>query len=239
MEKEQLINQTILTKTGLRLKILSAEGEGLDNLIIKTSDKRIFNLLLAYQNGFIRFEEQSLNEPFQKCLEAKEAEKERIRKAEEENRKQAAERKRLEEERLADAIDSFRGEYAFLSNFHDCPVTYQGYTYPNNEAAFQAQKDLSRSGEFTSLNPTMAKRLGRKVKLRPDWEKVKVGIMAEIVRSKFTQHPDLKEKLLATGDRLLVEGNTWNDTFWGICRGKGQNHLGKILMKIREELRGE
>ncbi len=57
--------------------------------------------------------------------------------------------------------------------------------------------------------------------------------------SKFTRHFDLREKLLATGDRKLVEGNTWGDTFWGVCRGNGKNHLGKILMKIRAELQAE
>ena len=75
--------------------------------------------------------------------------------------------------------------------------------------------------------------------LRPDWEKVKNGIMEEIVCAKFTQHTDLAEKLLATGDRVLVEGNHWGDTFWGVDTrtGQGENHLGKILMKVREELR--
>lgn len=132
-------------------------------------------------------------------------------------------------------IDSFRGAYHFLSNFYPAPVTYNGLTYRNNEAAFQAQKDLTRSKDFTSLEPGTAKRLGRRVVLRPDWEDVKLGIMEELVRAKFEQNPELKEKLIATYPQRLVEGNNWNDTFWGVCRGRGNNALGLILMAIRNE----
>ena len=137
-------------------------------------------------------------------------------------------------------IDRFRGEYAFLSNFWEASVTYQGLTYGNNEAAFQAQKCMTEAAkkDFTTLSPGAAKRMGRRVQLRPDWEAVKVPIMEEIVRAKFSQHEDLKALLLATGDALIEEGNTWHDTFWGVDAksGRGQNHLGKILMKIRDEL---
>ena len=71
--------------------------------------------------------------------------------------------------------------------------------------------------------------------MRPDWEQVKTGIMEEIVRAKFTQHPELAALLLATGDTVLVEGNHWGDTCWGVDTrtGRGENHLGKILMKVR------
>ncbi len=237
MKKEDFINQTLINKSGESLTIVSIEGDDLEDLIIKTDNKKIYKLLMAYQNGFLHFENDDLNLILQKHVEEKKEEEERIQKKKEEAIQQLAAQKRLEQERLENAITSFRDEFAFLSNFHNCSVTYSGYTYQNNEAAFQAQKDLSRSAEFTELNPVMAKRLGRKVKLRSDWEKVKVGIMEEIVLCKFTQNPDLKEKLLATGERLLIEGNTWNDTYWGVCKGKGQNHLGKILMKVREELR--
>jgi ribA/ribD-fused uncharacterized protein len=74
--------------------------------------------------------------------------------------------------------------------------------------------------------------------MRPDWEQVKILIMTSLVRDKFTRHQDLKEQLLATGDAELIEGNWWGDTFWGVCKGKGENHLGKVLMKVREELKG-
>lgn len=135
-------------------------------------------------------------------------------------------------------IDSFRGEYYFLSNFSDYPVTYEGLTYRNNEAAFQAMKvtDLEQRKSFTHLDPNAAKKLGRHVDLRPDWEGVKYAYMYEIVKAKFTQHRKLREQLLATGDALLIEGNTWNDTIWGMCNGRGQNLLGQILMKVRREL---
>ena len=138
-------------------------------------------------------------------------------------------------------IDSFRGKYYFLSNFFPAEVTYNGLTYQNNEAAFQAQKTYSKEEriEFTTLEPRDAKRRGRRVRLRRDWEQVKDRIMEEIVRAKFSQNEELKEQLLATGDAQLVEGNRWNDRYWGvdIRSGVGENHLGKILMKVRSELR--
>lgn len=137
------------------------------------------------------------------------------------------------------AINEFRGTNFFLSNFYNCPVTYNGNTYQNAEAAFHAQKDPARSKEFTKMNPSEAKRLGRRVKLRKDWEQVKNKIMYEIVTEKFRQNLELAKRLLDTGDNILVEGNTWNDTYWGICNGRGKNHLGQILMRVRKELRQE
>lgn len=137
-------------------------------------------------------------------------------------------------------IGEFRDEYFFLSNFYEAPVEYRGIRYGSNEAAFQAQKCMTdgERAEFAPLRPSDSKKKGRRVKLRPDWEKVKVGIMEEIVRAKFTQNEQLREMLLATGDAVLEEGNTWNDTFWGVHlkNGQGQNHLGRILMQVREEL---
>lgn len=87
------------------------------------------------------------------------------------------------------------------------------------------------------LDPSSAKRKGRHVQLRHDWEKVKFDIMYEICKAKFSQNAELKDKLLATGDEYLEEGNTWGDRIWGTVNGKGQNNLGKILMRVREELR--
>lgn len=140
------------------------------------------------------------------------------------------------------AISDFHEEkYAFLSNFFEAEVTYGGLTYGSNEAAFQAQKCMTDEEKlpFTTARPSRSKGMGRRVKLRGDWEEVKVGIMEEIVRAKFNQHPELAGRLLATGDKQLIEGNTWGDTCWGVDTrtGQGENHLGKILMKIREELR--
>ena len=134
-------------------------------------------------------------------------------------------------------ISSFRDEYFFLSNFYPVEIKLDGIVYPNAETAFQAQKtlDVEERRKFSMLkNPVQAKRLGRKVKLRDDWEEVKLDIMTEIVSQKFLQHPHLIEMLLQTGDEELVEGNKWGDRFWGVCKGKGKNHLGKILMKIRD-----
>lgn len=137
-------------------------------------------------------------------------------------------------------IHCFRDEYRFLSNFWDAPVTYKGLTYPNNEAAFQAQKCMTEEEkvQFTTLRSNEAKRLGRHVQLRPDWENVKLSIMEEIVRAKFTQNEDLKQLLLATGELQLEEGNTWHDLYWGVDAKtrEGENNLGKILMKVRGEL---
>lgn len=136
-------------------------------------------------------------------------------------------------------IDSFRGEYYFLSNFYSSKVTYEGITYLNNEAAFQSMKtlDMKERAAFAYLDPSAAKKAGRRVSLRRDWEDVKIDIMYEICKAKFTQNEELGRKLLETGDEELVEGNDWNDRIWGKVNGVGANNLGKILMRIREELR--
>lgn len=136
-------------------------------------------------------------------------------------------------------IDSFRDEYYFLSNFYEAPITYNGITYQNNEAAFQAQKCTKREDQllFSKLNPSEAKKLGRQVSLRPDWESVKINIMQEIVFAKFSQNPTLAEKLINTGTAYLEEGNTWGDRIWGTVNGQGANNLGLILMEIREKIK--
>lgn len=134
-------------------------------------------------------------------------------------------------------INRFEGKYFFLSNFYSAPVAYEGLTYLNNEAAFQSAKILSGREQFAKLDPSAAKKLGRHVALRSDWEDVKCNVMYEIVLAKFTQNPKLKDKLLETGDQHLEEGNTWGDKVWGTVNGVGENNLGKILMKVREEIR--
>lgn len=135
-------------------------------------------------------------------------------------------------------IDLFTGEYFFLSNFYQSPVEFDGIVYQNSEAAFQAHKCINRADreQFAYLTPSQAKLLGRSVQLRGDWEQVKFDIMKEIVRAKFEQCPEIAEKLLATGDARLEEGNTWGDRTWGTVRGVGSNHLGRILMEVREEM---
>ena len=142
------------------------------------------------------------------------------------------------------AINEFRGEYDFLSNFYVCDITLPGVngeeiTYHSAEAAFQSMKSLDddERRKFTELTPVQAKRYGKKVKLRPDWEDMKYDIMMAVVFEKFNQNPDIAIKLIETGDRPLIEGNTWHDYYWGVCKGKGQNNLGKILMSTRRVLR--
>jgi ribA/ribD-fused uncharacterized protein len=138
-------------------------------------------------------------------------------------------------------IDYFDEEYAFLSNFYEAPVEKDGIVYPTNEHFFQAMKTLDneeRKKIAAALTPGQAKRMGRKVKLRPDWDSVRLQIMREGLVLKFLCHKDLAKKLVATGDAYLEEGNWWNDTFWGVCNNVGCNMLGKLLMQLREELRG-
>lgn len=142
-------------------------------------------------------------------------------------------------------ISGFRGPNNFLSNFFECDITYNGITYKNTEAAFQAQKTKVRElqEKFANLDPSAAKRKGRGLYLRTDWEEVKDNLMYEIVKAKFEQNPALLRSLLATGEVELVEANIWHDNYWGVCECEkckdiqGKNNLGKVLMRVREELR--
>ena len=139
------------------------------------------------------------------------------------------------------AITEFRGTYAFLSNFYQAPVHYRGYLYANNEAAFQAQKTTNPKIRLQFCFPHMknaadAKKLGRRIELRHDWESIKLSCMYEICLAKFMQHPELAEALLRTDDCELIEGNTWGDRYWGTVDAHGENQLGQILMDIRKKL---
>lgn len=134
-------------------------------------------------------------------------------------------------------IDSFTGEYRFLSNFWQSRITDPGSTV---EHWYQAMKTLVPEEQqriIEAPTPGEAKRLGRTVTLRPDWDDIKLDIMLLLVRQKFYRSQIYTHALLATGDEELVEGNTWGDTYWGVCKGVGENHLGKILMQVREELK--
>jgi ribA/ribD-fused uncharacterized protein len=138
------------------------------------------------------------------------------------------------------AIDSFQGEYRYLSNFWAVEVVFEGMTYPTAEHAYQAAKSLDpaeRQRIAGSPTPAEAKRAGRALKPRDDWETAKFQVMEVVVLDKFTRHADLRRQLLATGDAELIEGNTWGDRVWGVYQGEGENRLGKILMKVRAELR--
>lgn len=139
---------------------------------------------------------------------------------------------------MIEIIQQFSDEYEFLSNFCFSKITYDGLEYLSAESAYQAQKtlDLEKRKQFQLYLPSRAKRHGRKLKLRPDWEQVKDKIMYEIVLAKFTQNDSLRIALLSTTDSELIEGNTWGDTYWGVYKGQGQNKLGKILMDVRHQL---
>ena len=138
-------------------------------------------------------------------------------------------------------ILNFRGGNEFLSNFFisKSQITINGFTFNNAESAFQSFKCSDRQYEFQNLSPKQSKSLGRKVKLRDDWELIKDEIMYNILCCKFKNNHSLKQALLDTKDVYLVEGNNWGDTYWGICKNIGYNKLGEILMKIREEIRNE
>lgn len=142
-------------------------------------------------------------------------------------------------------IKSFTGKHRFLSNFYPSAMRIDGIVYPTVEHAFQAHKaadPVERVRISLAPTPGEAKRMGRRARLRDDWEGVKVAVMRGCLFWKFcvTLHPILCEKLLATEDEELVEGNTWGDTFWGVDARtmKGENWLGRLLMERRQELRG-
>ena len=138
-------------------------------------------------------------------------------------------------------INRFDKEQAFLSNYYPQEIEFEGITYPTNEHFFQAMKTLDinqRRAIANASTPGLAKKMGRSVSLRPDWEDIKDDVMLEGLYRKFT-NDELAEWLLDTGDEELVEGNWWGDRYWGVCNGIGQNKLGKLLMKVREELAEE
>lgn len=134
-------------------------------------------------------------------------------------------------------IRSFKDNYRFLSNFWPAPVELDGMLYPSVENAYQAAKTLSEGERdaFLTATPGKAKKLGRRLKIRSDWESVKISIMRDLLEKKF-QYKALRALLIATGETPIEEGNTWGDTFWGVYRGVGENHLGKLLMEIREQM---
>jgi ribA/ribD-fused uncharacterized protein len=135
-------------------------------------------------------------------------------------------------------ISSFSGNYKFLSNFWPCEIIFDGEWYASVEHAYVAAKitdPMVRQLVRKCLTAGEVKRLGRKLPLRCDWVNVRLEMMENFLRQKFAEET-LGQLLLATGDEELVEGNYWNDTFWGICNGVGENNLGKLLMRIRADL---
>ncbi|MDD4110047.1 MAG: NADAR family protein [Clostridia bacterium] len=135
-------------------------------------------------------------------------------------------------------IYGFFNENRFLSNFHLSPLKFGGVIYPSVEHAYQAAKSRDKNERERirlAETPAKARKLGQLVELREDWEDVKIPVMEALLRMKF-QDPELRQKLIDTYPRDLVEYNWWNDQFWGVCQGQGQNHLGKLLVKIRNEM---
>lgn len=138
-------------------------------------------------------------------------------------------------------IDSFRGEFEFLSNFYPSLLIVGGNPYTTVEHAFQAAKTddpLLQENIRNAATPRDAKRLGRSVPLVANWDQKRLDVMASLVQQKFQDHLDLKLRLLLTGTQELIEGNTWKDQFWGVTKdGIGENQLGKILMRVRDQIR--
>jgi ribA/ribD-fused uncharacterized protein len=143
------------------------------------------------------------------------------------------------------AITDFHDGYTYLSNFSSHALLISGQKWPTVEHAFQAAKTTDRGQQQmirAATSPGLAKRLGKTVTLRPNWNDMRVRVMEKLVALKFAQWPELGLKLRATGDALIVEGNKWHDNFWGSCSCPrcqhitGENHLGLILMQIRRGL---
>lgn len=138
-------------------------------------------------------------------------------------------------------IKSFSGEFRWLSSFWPVKVQWLGREWPSVEHAYQASK-ASSPEEIEAIaaceTPGRAKRAARKFKLRESWEAERVGIMRALIEQKFAE-PELRAKLLATGSEQIQEGNTWGDTFWGVCKGEGQNKLGQLLMEARQKIKEE
>lgn len=156
--------------------------------------------------------------------------------------------------RVGNKILQFKEEYSFLSNFEPCRIIMDGIEYPSVENAYQAAKVnipgniiltniIRMENNFNTCTAKQSKKQGRKVKLREDFDEVKDDIMYELVYQKFASNAELKDKLLSTGDMEIFEGNYWHDNYWGYCycdkcRGvDSKNKLGKILMRVREELK--
>ena len=134
-------------------------------------------------------------------------------------------------------IDHFRGEFRFLSNFWPVEIELDGAYYPSVEHAYQASKTFNREARRriqTASSPRCAKKIGETVDIREDWERIRVKVMSELVEQKF-KNPTLAQRLIDTGHRKLSEGNDWGDTFWGVYKGVGDNHLGNMLMNIRAQ----
>jgi hypothetical protein len=132
-------------------------------------------------------------------------------------------------------IDSFRGPYAFLSNFYHFDCSRRS-TVEHYYQAAKATTKLDEDWILSAPTPVIAKSRGRQIKLCDGWEEKRDTVMLTFVRLKFRSNTALARLLIDTYPSRLVEGNHWGDTYWGVCRGVGKNRLGEILMRVRAEL---
>lgn len=135
-------------------------------------------------------------------------------------------------------INEFSGKYRWLSNFTLCPIILNGIIYPSTENAYQASKTqfVHERQFFITCSPGKAKKMGKSVTMYYGFNDDKLSIMEKILNQKFQEGTYLSEKLINTGNQEIIEGNNWNDTYWGVCDNIGHNHLGKLIMKIRDKL---
>jgi N-glycosidase YbiA len=141
---------------------------------------------------------------------------------------------------MTESIKSFHGEYRFLSNFYSFgDIVWEGIVFPSVEHAYQAAKSTDWNEQVqisAAKTPAKAKQMGKTIQHKiKGWSRIRLAVMENLLRQKFS-YPAAADALLATGDAELIEGNTWGDTFWGVCNGEGENHLGRLLMEIRSDL---
>lgn len=242
--RKQLLDSTILTKEQISSRVKSIDKVGVDlSKKIKTLQKKNPTVAKALE----RTRKADIEKAKKKASDFRYASHKPMQLGKgtkpEALTKSKPKPSQVPEENVAlkssEPIATFRGEHSFLSNMSNSPIKIGDNVYPSAEHAFQAAKTTIKSERDAILKastPAEAKRLGRKVTLRENWNQKREEIMEEIIRQKFKQNESLAKKLIETGDRELMEGNTWGDKFWGVVDGNGQNKLGKILMKIRSEL---
>ena len=134
-------------------------------------------------------------------------------------------------------IDSFRGKYFWLSNYFLSPVEFEKKWYPSVEHAYQAAKTIDKNirKKIQRMTANEARLFGQTIPLIDNWNFIRIPIMFSLCKQKFMKHKDLQIKLKETENAELIEGNDYNDIFWGICNGIGENHLGKVLMQVRDD----
>lgn len=132
------------------------------------------------------------------------------------------------------SILAFRDEYRWLSNFW--PVPSLGSTVEHHYQAAKTDDPEWAARILTVRTPGQAKRLGQQAPVRSTWDHDRIPVMRSLLVIKFHPNTILAAQLVNTGDAQLVEGNTWGDTFWGVCNGVGDNHLGELLMWVRSAL---